>query len=158
MHKKYILATVAALVFTLNACGKKEEAPKTQSVPTPTTAPVSIPPPVMAGVTVGTIALGNAIGSDKKVSQGSESFGKKDTIYASIDTTGTGSATLKAKWTYRKSGQESLVKDDSQTITPTGPATSEFHINKPDGWPTGQYQVEIFVNDKPAQSKTFSVK
>ena len=158
MNKKYILATLAALMLTLNACGKKEEAPKPQSAPTPTSAPVSVPPPAMAGVTVGSITLGNAIGASKKVTQASDSFGKKDTIYASVDTTGSGSATLKAKWTYRKGGQESLVKEDRQTIAPTGPASSEFHISKPDGWPAGDYQVEIFVDDKSAQSKTFTVK
>ena len=158
MHKKYTLAALAALILTLNACSKKEEAPKPQSVPTQTSAPVSLPPPAMAGVTVGTITLGNAIGPSKKVTQAADSFGKKDTIYASIDTTGSGSATLKAKWTYRKGGQESLVKEDTQMIAPTGPATSEFHISKPDGWPAGDYQVEISVNDKPANSKAFTVK
>ena len=155
---KYLLVTLAALVLTLNACGKKEDAPKPQVAPVPTAAPASVPPPAVAGVTVGTITLGNAVGAGKKVSQASDSFGKKDTIYASVDTTGSGSATLKAKWTYRKGGQESLVKEEKQTIAPTGPATSEFHISKPDGWPTGDYQVEIFVNDKSAQSKTFTVK
>ena len=158
MNKKYILATLAALILTLTACGKKEEVPKPQSAPTQTSAPVSVPPPAMAGVTVGSITLGNAIGANKKVAQASDSFGKKDTIYASIDTTGAGTATLKAKWTYRKGGQESLVKEDTQTIAPTGPATSEFHISKPDGWPAGDYQVEIFVGDKPAQTKSFTVK
>ena len=161
MHKKYTLATLAALILTLNACGKKEEAPKPQAAPTQTSAPVSVPPPAppaIAGVTVGSITLGNAIGAGKKVSQASDSFGKKDTIYAVVDTTGAGTATLKAKWTYRKGGQESLVKEDKQTITPTGPASSEFHISKPDGWPAGDYQVEIFVDDKPARSKAFTVK
>ena len=158
MNKKFIYATLAALTLTLNACGKKEVAPAPQAAPAPTTAPVSVPPPAIAGVTVGSITLGNAIGAGKKVTQASDSFGKKDTIYASVETTGSGTATLKAKWTYRKGGQESLVKEETQTITPTGPATSEFHISKPDGWPVGDYQVEIFVEDKPARSKTFTVK
>ena len=161
MNKKYTLATLVALILTLNACGKKEEAPKPQAAPAPTTAPAPVPPPAppaIAGVTVGMITLGNAIGAGKKVSQASDSFAKKDTIYAVVDTTGSGTATLKAKWTYRKGGQESLVKEDKQTITPTGPASSEFHISKPDGWPAGDYQVEIFVDDKPARSKAFTVK
>ncbi len=158
MNKKIILAALAAVVLSLNACGKKEEAPKPQAAPTPTSAPITVPPPVVAGVTVGSVTLGNAIGASKKVATASDGFGRKDTIYASIDTTGTGSATLKAKWTFRKGGQESLVKEDKQMIAPTGPATSEFHISKPDGWPVGDYQVEISVDDKPANIKTFTVK
>ena len=155
MHIKYVPIMLAALALTLNACGKKEEAPTPQPIPAPT-APV--PPQVIAGVTVGTITLGNAIGASKKVTQAADSFGKKDTIYAAVDTTGAGTAKLRAKWTYRKGSQDSLVKEESQTITPTGPASSEFHISKPDGWPTGDYQVEIFVEDKSVGTKAYTVK
>ena len=158
MNKKYILATAAALILTLSACGKKAEAPIPPPAPAPTVAPAPVPPPVMAALAVDAIRLGNAIDSSKKVSQTSDSFGKKDTIYVSVDTTGAGTATLKAKWTFRKGGQSSLVKEDLQTISPSGPASSEFHISKPDGWPAGEYQVEIFLDDKSASSKTFTVK
>ena len=153
MRKIYILGMLAALILALNGCSKKEEAPKPPSIP----APTSVPAPV-AGVTVLTITLGNAIGADKKVTQDADSFGKKDTIYASVNTTGAGTAPLKAKWTYRTAGQETTVKEDTQTIAPTGPATSEFHVSKPDGWPAGNYQVEIFVADKSAGTKAFTVK
>lgn len=153
MYKNYVLATFAVLILALNACGKKEEP---RPVPAPTTAPAPVPSP--AGVTVNTITLGNAIGADKKITHAADSFGTKDTIHASVETSGAGTATLKAKWTYRKNGQESVVKEDTQTIAPTGPATSEFHVSKPDGWPAGDYQVEIFVAGKPAGSKTYTVK
>ncbi len=149
---------LTALILALNACGKKEEAGKPESIPAPTSAPAPVPSPPTAGVTVLTITLGNAIGADKKVTQAADSFGKKDTIYASVNTTGAGTATLKAKWTYRTNGQETAVKEDTQTIVATGPASNEFHISKPDGWPAGNYQVEIFVADKSAGTKTFTVK
>ena len=151
VHKIYIFGMLAALILALNACGKKEEARKPESIPVPTSAPA-------ASVTVLTITLGNAIGADKKPTQATDSFDKKDTIYASVDTTGAGTATLKAKWTYRTNGQEASVKEDTQTIAPTGSASNEFHISKPDGWPAGNYQVEIFVADKSAGTKTFTVK
>jgi hypothetical protein len=150
MKKTYALAMMAALALALGACNKKADAPKPESAPTSAQAP--------AGVTVLTVTLGNAIGADKKVAQASDSFGKKDTIYASVDTTGAGTATLKAKWTYRADGKVAVVKEDAQTITSTGPASSEFHVSKPDGWPAGDYQVEISVADKPAGTKSFTVK
>ena len=86
MNKKYILATAAALILALSACGKKAEAPIPQPAPAPTVAPAPTQPPVMAGVAVGTISLGNAIDSSKNVTQASDSFGKKDTIYVSVNT------------------------------------------------------------------------
>jgi hypothetical protein len=151
-----MLGVLAAFVLALGAC-KKEEAPKTSPVPPTTSAPSPVPAPPAAGVTVGTITLGKGVGADKKVTQTADSFGTKDTIYASVATSGAGTATLKAKWTYRKGGQQTVVKEDTQTIQATGPASSEFHISKPDGWPAGDYQVEIFIDDKPAGTKTFTV-
>ena len=50
------------------------------------------------------------------------------------------------------------VKEDTATISATGPATSEFHISKPDGWPVGAYQVDITMDGKPAGTKAFKVQ
>ena len=158
MNRNYALAVLTALTLALGACGKKEEAPKVESIPDPTPAPAPATPPAAEGVTAGSIAVGNAVGADKKVTQAGDSFGKKDTIYVSIDTTGTGTAKLRAKWSYKKNGQEVPVKDDSETISPSGPATSELHVSKPDGWPAGDYQVEVFLDEKPVGTKTFTVK
>jgi len=152
MQTKLAFGLLAALVLALGGCGKKAEAPTPASNPAPTTTAAP------AGVTVGAITLGNALGANKKVTSAADSFAKNDTIYASVDTTGAGTAALKAKWTYQKGGKETLVKEDTQTIAPSGPATSEFHVSKPDGWPTGDYRVEVFVADKSAGTKTFSVK
>ena len=149
---KLILAILAAFALTVNGCGKKEEPPK------PKTSDASTTSPAPAGVTVGAITLGNALGPTKKVVQASDSFARNDTIYASVDTTGSGSASLNAKWTYRSNGQDVSVRDDMQTINATGPATSEFHVSKPDGWPTGDYKVVISSSGNSSNSRTFSVK
>jgi hypothetical protein len=152
MQNKWLISLAVALSVAMSACGKKQEAPVPPSTPAPSTS--STP----AGVTLSAISLGKALGMGKKIAQATDSFGTNDTIYASVDTAGTGTATLNAKWTYRKNGQVAVVKEDSQTIVSTGAATSEFHVSKPDGWPTGDYQVEIFVAEKSAGSKTFTVK
>lgn len=149
-------ALAAATAVALAACGKKEPPPPPPPPPAPAPAPMPAPAPV--GVTLSAVTLGKAVGADKKVTAAAEAFAKGDTIHASIDTTGAGSATLVAKWTFTKDGKTVPVKEDTATITPTGPATTEFHISKPDGWPVGDYQVEVFVGDKSAGVKKFSVK
>lgn len=156
MNPKLFYAILTAAAVALAACGKKDEPPKPAAAPAqpPVQAPVAVP----AGVTVSAINLGKAIGADKKVSAATEVFSPADTFYVSVDTTGSGSATLKATWTYHKDGKVAPVKEDTQTIAPTGPATSEFHLSKPDGWPVGDYQVEVFVGDKSVGVKKFSVK
>jgi outer membrane usher protein FimD/PapC len=104
------------------------------------------------------VTTGSAIGADKKVTAATDSFAPSDTIYTSVDTTGSGTATLAAKWTYTKAGQVAVVQEDSMTVNTTGPATHEFHVSKPDGWPAGDYQVEVMLNGQPAGSKKVTVK
>ena len=158
------LAVAAAISLTLAACGKQEEPPQAQPAPPPVSMPAPpaaepAPPPVApAGVAVAAVTLGNAIGADKKVAAVTDTFAAGDTLYASIDTTGTGTATLAAKWSYRQGEQVALVKEDTMTISTTGPATHEFHVSKPDGWPAGDYEVEIVLNGKPAGSRKFVVR
>jgi hypothetical protein len=156
MLSKYAFAVITAFAVALAACGKKEEPPKPAPAPAPAAAPAPAPAP--AGVSVSTVTVGKAIGADKKVTAAADAFAKGDTFYASIDTAGTGTATLKAKWTYSKDGQTAVVKEDTLSVNTTGPATHEFHVAKPDGWPLGDYQVEVLLDDKPAGTKKFSVK
>ena len=147
------LGLAGALLIT--ACGKKEEAPPP---PVATTPPATTPPPAMpaAAVSVTSVDLGTAVGPDQKVTSPTTTFGPTDTIYAAVSTAGTAAnATLGAKWTYQD-GQ--TVNDSSQTIAPTGPAVTTFHISKPDGWPTGNYKVEIMLDGASVASKDFTVK
>lgn len=137
----YYPALAVLFAAALFACGKKEA---------PATAP--------AAVSVTAVTLGNAIGADKRVSAPSDSFAKNDTIYAAVETAGSGNATLRAKWTYHKGDKTAVVNENSQTLVATGPAVTEFHISKPDGWPAGDYQVEVFLNDASAGARKFAVK
>ena len=154
-----LIAVALAGSLVLAACGKKEEtptAPPVASTPPATPAPLETTPPPAAGVTVASVDLGTAVGADQKVTSPSTTFGTKDTIYAAVSTTGTAAnATVGAKWTYQD-GQ--TVNDSSQTIAPNGPAVTTFHISKPDGWPAGNYKVEISLDGKPVSSKDFSVQ
>ena len=148
--------------LVLAACGKKEEAPTpppATTTPAPATTPNTTPAtttPSAAAVSVTSVDLGTAVGADQKVTTPSTQFGPKDTIYAAVSTDGAASnATLAAKWTFQD-GQ--TVNESSQTIAPTGPAVTTFHISKPDGWPTGNYKVEISLNGSPVSSKDFTVQ
>lgn len=155
------IALVASLAFALplafSACKqetKQAAAPPPAATPPPAAQPAPAPAP--KPFSVSSIELGNAIGSDKRVSVAKTSFAPTDTIYASVATDGASpGVTLKARWTYGDEGQ--LVSEDALSIAPTGPATNEFHVSKPDGWPAGKYKVEISANGAPAGSKEFEV-
>jgi hypothetical protein len=152
--KKRSAGLLALLFVGCLACSKKEEpAP-------PPPAPVTVPPTTQpAPVGISAVTLGKGIGADKKVTEASDVFGAKDTIYASVDTSGTGHAKLRALWSFVKGEKTTKVDDTTIEFDSTAPATNEFHVSKPSGWPKGSYKVDIFLNDSadPAMTKTFTV-
>jgi hypothetical protein len=64
------------------------------------------------------------------------------------------STSLMARWKY-EDGQ--TVHEETQAIAPTGLATTEFHVSKPDGWPKGGYTVVILLDGVPVKTATFRV-
>lgn len=146
-------ALLLALVVAVTACEKAESPAPTAPPPSAATAPPTPPPFVVAEVVVG-----KSLGADgKSIGEVTTAFAVSDTFYASVRTTGAASAphTLAAQWTY-EDGQ--VVKDDAQDIQPAGPAVHEFHISKPDGWPTGRYKVSVSLDGKTVGEQAFDVR
>jgi len=152
MRRRLALVPVAAfaLCCVAVACKKKEEAP-----PPPPAAQAPAPPAVVP-FAVASVDLGKQIGADKRVSAPAAEFAQGDTIYAVVSTIGVSpKVELKARWTY-EDGQ--LVNESVESIAPTGPAATEFHIAKASGWPPGKYTVVISANGVAVQTKQFEVK
>jgi hypothetical protein len=143
---------IALGAIVAGACSKKEDQ---VAADTTSTAPAAAPAPAQSLTIVG-VELGKAIGPDKRVTQAMTTFAAKDTIYAAIATEGApASATLTAKWA-TSSGE--VVDSTAQTIMPTGPAVTEFHISKPGGLRTGKYMVTIYSDGVVAKTIDFDVK
>lgn len=141
---------VGLIALGLPAC-KKKEAP---APPPESAAPA--PAPAEPAFAVQTIEVGEGIGADKKLKSPTASFGTRDTIYVSVLTEGSApSKILSAKWTFQNG---KVVKEQAETIAPTGSAATEFHISKASPWPVGKYKVEITVDGSSAGSKDFEVK
>ena len=149
----YLLVLAGGALSALGC--KKQAAPPAESGSTDTAA-VAPAPAAPEAFAISEVSLGKAIGTDKRVASPTTTFGPKDTIYASVATTGAApSKTLTAKWTFQD-GQ--TVKEGSETIAPTGPAVTEFHLAKKTPWPVGKYKVEISADGAPATTKDFEVK
>jgi len=154
--------TIVAVPLALAACKRSDtEAPPPVPPPTapaataPAEAPAETPAPEPFRV-VG-IEVGNAIGPDKRVTEPSATLSANDpTIYASVATDGSAErVTLTARWT-DEDGQ--VLDETSREIAPTGPTVSEFHIERDDAWPTGQYQVEILSDGRSLGTSKFEVR
>lgn len=160
LNRTLTLMLVFLVACTALLAGCKKTPPPVEQTPPPAAEPAPMPEPSPAVVPFGvtSIDLGKAIGSDKKITEPTATFSPKDTIYASVSTDGAATnVAMKAKWTFGDAGQ--LVNEEEQpAVSPTGPATTEFHIAKPSGWPVGKYKVEIFVDGNSAGTKDFEVK
>jgi hypothetical protein len=141
-----------ALVFAA-ACGPREDAGKMDTaLGTVDTAAGA----AAEAVSITQIDVGKSIDADKRVTLPMTEFAARDTIYAAVSTSGSSpSATLQARWTF-EDGQ--VVDETTQTIAPTGPAVTEFHISKPGGFAKGKYRVEVLLNGTPAGTKEFTIK
>ena len=151
---KRLLASLLPLLL-VGGPGCKSEPPPPPPMtvaPAPTTTLPALP-------SVTSVTLGSAIGADKRVLASAESFGAKDTIYASVETAGTGHLKLRALWSFVKGDKKATVDETTLELDSMGPAVNEFHVAKPSGWPKGAYKLEIFLNDSSAAAvvKAFTV-
>jgi hypothetical protein len=108
-------------------------------------------------VQVTDIDMGRRLTADIKIDDKTTDFKPADMIYAVVETKGTGPATLATRWTYQ---DNQVVNESSKTISLQGnePVRTEFHISKPDGWPTGKYHLVVMLNGTTAGEKDFEVK
>ena len=119
------------------------------------------PPPATRGaLTVADIDVGRSVATDKTIADKTDTFRPGDTFYVAVKTVGSApTATLVAHWSY-EDGQR--ISETTQTIAPSGPAVTEFHVSRPngpgDGWPTGDYKVEIVLNGVSAGTEKFKVQ
>lgn len=140
------LAASLALALLASACGRDTaEAPAERPAPPPA-----------AAVEVTDVELGTSVGSDRRIVDATDTFRSTDTIYVSVLTRGSAARSeLTARFTY-EDGQ--LVDESTQTITPTGSDATEFHVSKPDGWPAGDYEVEILLDGRSVEREEFRVE
>ena len=150
-RRAFTLAFAIGLVPMLGACDREAEVDDDVDVPMADEATTA------EAVRVTDVELGRSIDAEGRIAddEGTDDFGPGDTIYVSVNTEGAASgSTLSARWTF-EDGQ--VVDETSQTISPTGPATTEFHISQPGGLPAGEYRVEIQLNGRTVETLEFEV-
>ena len=143
-----------ALLGALAVSGCKQDTPAPVAPPAaPEPAPEPAPAPPAPAVVTG-VELGNEIGTDNRVTTPASEFGTADTIYASVTTDGESAAQLNARWTY---GGDRLVRSTDAEVA-AGPQVLAFDIHHPEGWPTGEYKVEISLDGTVVETREFAIR
>lgn len=105
---------------------------------------------------VADVSLGKSIDANRRISNETDDFARRDTVYAVVRTTGTAmSATLTGRFMF-EDGQ--VVSERSETISPSGETYTEFHVSQPGGLPAGKYTFIVLLNGGEAERTEFEVK
>jgi hypothetical protein len=100
------------------------------------------------------IQLGRSLNADHSVSEFTTVFAPRDTIHLSVLTSGGGTGTIGVRWTYRGT----LVGESEQRVARQDFAATNFPMRSAAGFPPGDYNVEIFLDGKPAGTREFKVQ
>ena len=143
---------VCGALLSLGAC-KKDNAATNDTL---SSGGAVATPALPAALSVIDVDMGKAIGADKKITDKTDDFAPTDQIYASVHTSGTAAtASITGRWTFENG---TVVDEQSQNVSTNGDAYTEFHIAKPNGWPTGNYTLHVLVNGQEVQTKNFRVQ
>ena len=107
-----------------------------------------------SGLQVTGIQLGRAANADGTVARHTTVFGPDDSVYVSVLTKGSGSATIGVRWMYRGH----LLGEPTKKVSYHDVAATEFHLQSATGFPVGDYTVEVFVNGQSVGTRTFKVE
>ncbi len=99
------------------------------------------------------IQTGRALNQDGSIGSISTLFKPNETIYVSVQTTGSAPGTIGVKWKY----QGRVIDEPTKQIDPTGPVSTSFQLQNAARFPEGDYAVEIFINGEQVGARAFKV-
>ena len=145
-----------ALAIGAAACAKNDDAATTDNVAAGTVDSAADSATAAGAFRVADVEIGKSVNEDKTIKDGTDDFGVRDTIYASVKTSGTAAnATLVARWSYQ---DNQVVEEQSQTLNATGDMITSFRLTKPTAWPKGNYKLTILLNGAEVETEDFEIK
>lgn len=157
-------AVVVLFTLALAACGGEEPAAPSDAQVTAATeaaasaaeAPAALPPLPTGDFRITSVGLGKAVDEEGQVAEALATFAPGDRIHAAVVAVGSSDGlTLSARW-LTADGTE--IAKAGQSLSPETPTVTTFSIAQPEPWPVGTYQVEIAINDRVVEARTFEVR
>lgn len=159
------LATVLLTTLLLAACGGKDDAapaaPTDAAAPSAADAPAEealaeMPPMPTGDFRITSVTLGNAVDEEGQVRKPLDTFAPGDKIFAAVVSVGSSDGlTLAAQWT---AADGTPVAQAGQSLNPSTPTVATFSIAQPEPWPAGGYKVDISINGRVVESRSFLVQ
>ena len=102
------------------------------------------------------VELGTELDEEGRVPRPQDVFTTVDTIHAAV--VGVGSSpglSLSARWLFEDGSQ---VAKAGQSLVPESPTVTTFSITQPEPWPVGAYRVEIAINERVVETRSFTIE
>jgi hypothetical protein len=144
------LALLGVLTVAAGAGCSKEQQAKIDS------AAGSADTAVRAALSVIDIDMGRRLGTDNKVTEKTDEFAARDTIYASVHTSGTAtSGAVVGRWTFQDGA---LVEEQTQNVSTSGDAYTSFRMAKAGGLAPGKYTLHVLIDGREVRTKDVTVR
>ena len=134
-----------------------DSGPVTLEVDNATDVPEAEPPTAQLGeFRIVSVLLGTELAADKAVAADTEVFTAKDSIYASVLSTGAHQGLrISAKWL---APDGATIAETVQPMVPTAATAVTFKISNSEGWAVGEYQLLIGINGATLRTRKFQVR
>jgi hypothetical protein len=99
------------------------------------------------------IQTGRSLNADRSIASITTLFKPSETIYVSVQTTGSAPGSIGVRWMY----QGRVIDEPVKQVDYTGPASTEFHMQNSGGFPEGDYTVDILINGEKVGTRAFKV-
>lgn len=106
-----------------------------------------------APLALANIQTGRSLNQDGSIASISTQFKPNETIYVSVQTTGSAPGTISVQWKY----QGRVIDEPNKQVDPSGPASTSFQLQNAARFPEGDYSVDIFINGQQVGSRNFRV-
>lgn len=101
-----------------------------------------------------TVQTGKSLNSDHSVGTHAISFRPNDTMYVSVLTADRGAGTITVKWSLYGRALHEVTKK----VSYNGQAATDFRFQAADGFPVGDYTVEVIVDGKSFETRRVKVE
>jgi hypothetical protein len=100
------------------------------------------------------IQTGKSLNTDHSVGLHAASFHPNDTMYVSVLSNGRGKGTITVKWTLGGQVLQTLTKK----VSYNDQAATDFRFQAADGFPVGDYSIEVIVDGKTIETRRVKVE
>lgn len=103
---------------------------------------------------VQTIQTGKSLNSDNSIAQHAASFRPQDTMYVSVLTSARGSGTLTVRWIY----STRVLHEVTREVSYYDAAATDFRFEAADGFPPGEYRIEVLLDGQSVGTRSVRVE